>query len=180
MGPANNNHTQNAMEANPYSTPAANVYGTSSSGEIVSPGTIAQLAGTKPWVRFIAVIMILGTLFVILAAVGMLVGGSANLAPMGGNSAYSAGMLTGMAVYYTVIAFLMIYPTMKMWKFANAISRLAASHSVVDLDAALTEQRRYWKFTGILMLIGICFAVIGVVAGIAFGMQMAKGAGLGM
>lgn len=164
------------MEANPYSTPTANVYGTSS-GDSVSPSTIAQLAGTKPWVRFMAVIMWISTIFMILAAVAMLVGGASGMGKMGGGTAVEAGMLTGMAIYYGVLAFVMMYPSIKLWKFANSIGRLNASHSVADLDAALTEQRRYWKFLGIMMILFICLALVGLVAAVAFGASMAKSAG---
>ncbi|MGV3661100.1 MAG: DUF5362 family protein [Prosthecobacter sp.] len=166
------------MEANPYSTPAANLYGTTG-GDVVSPGTIAQLAGTKPWVRFISVLMWLATIVVILAAIVTLLTGASGMAQTGGNAAYNAGMMTGMAIYYCVVAFVMIYPSMKLWKYANCIGRLVASHSTADLDAALTEQRRYWKFTGILVIISICLAVIGMIAMLALGFSIAKAAGAG-
>lgn len=162
------------MEANPYSTPSANVYGTSSGGDVVSPGTIAQLAGTKPWVRFMAVLMWLGALLIIGVIVLMLVAGSAGIAQMGNVGSREAGMLLGMMIPYGIMAFLMMYPASKMWKYANSIGRLVASHSVADLDAALTEQRRYWKFNGILVIIGICFGLIGFIAAIAMGASMAK------
>lgn len=59
--------------ANPYSTPAANLYGAATGGgaDAVSPGTIAQLAGTKPWVRFISVMMWIGVVFMILGAIAL-------------------------------------------------------------------------------------------------------------
>lgn len=165
------------MEANPYSSPSANVYGTSSGGAAVSPGTIAQLAGTKPWVRFMSVLMWLGALCVIGGIIIMLVASSAGMAQMGGIGGAEAGMLVGMMISYGFMALLMIYPASKMWKYANSIDRLIASHSVADLDAALTEQRRYWKFNGIIVIIGICFALIGFIAAIAMGASMAKSVG---
>lgn len=172
------------MEANPYSTPSANLYGAASGagGDAVSPSTIAQLTGTKPWVRFLSVLMWIGVIFMLLGAVFMLLAGSSGVAQMGENSAYGAGVMAGMALYYGVMAFVIIYPALKMWKYANSIGRLAASHSVADLDAALAEQRRYWKFSGILVIIFMCLAVVGLIAGVALGLtamgMKAGGAGL--
>ena len=159
------------MEANPYSTPSANLYGAASGAgaDAVSPSTIAQLTGTKPWVRFISVLTWIGAILMVLAAVFMLVAGSSGMAQM-----------VGMALYYGVMAFVIIYPAMKMWKYANSIGRLAASHSVADLDAALAEQRRYWKFSGIMIIILMCLAVVGLIAGVALGVTAMKGAGVGL
>jgi len=170
------------MESNPYSTPSANLYGAASGagGDAVSPSTIAQLTGTKPWVRFLSVLTWIGAIIMVLAALFMLVAGSSGVAQMGENSAYGAGVMAGMALYYGVMAFVIIYPAMKMWKYANSIGRLAASHSVADLDAALAEQRRYWKFSGILVIIFMCLAVVGLIAGVALGLTAMKGAGAGL
>jgi hypothetical protein len=51
---------------------------------------------------------------------------------------------------------------------------------VADLDAALAEQRRYWKFNGILVIIFLCLAVVGLIAGLALGLTAMKGAGVGL
>lgn len=181
---AANTHHHIPMEANPYSTPSANLYGAASGagGDAVSPSTIAQLTGTKPWVRFMSVLMWIGAVLMVVVAAFMVLAGSSGVAQMGGKSAYGAGVMVGMALYYGVMAFIIIYPAMKMWKYANHIGRLAASHSVADLDAALAEQRRYWKFSGILVIIGLCLAVVGLIAGVALGVtamsMKAGGAGL--
>ena len=166
--------------SNPYSSPVANLFGsaTNSVAEAVSPSTIAQLAGTKPWVRFMSVIFWLGGLFLVLlsgfyallAASGTLNNDFKSNPAIAGNPvftnnpAFLAGILIGTSVYLGVFAFLTIYPALKLWKYANSIARLMASRSIADLDAALTEQRRYWKFHGIMTLIGICMVLIGIIA----------------
>ena len=158
--------------ANPYSTPVANLYGSTSGGveDAVSPSTIAQLAGTKPWVRFMSVLMwLLSAVMVILTCVMIFIS-TTGAFKSGANAAYNAGFMIGTAVYYGVISFVVIYPALKLWKYANCIAKLMATRSVADLDAALTEQRRYWKFHGIMTIIGFCFAVIGIIAFLAFGL----------
>ncbi|WP_397383497.1 DUF5362 family protein [Prosthecobacter sp.] len=166
--------------SNPYSSPVANLFGsaTNSAAEAVSPSTIAQLAGTKPWVRFMSVIFWLGGLFLVLlsgfyallAASGTFNNDFKSNPAIAGNPvftnnpAFLAGILIGTSIYLGVFAFLTIYPALKLWKYANSIGRLMASRSIADLDAALTEQRRYWKFHGIMTLIAICMVLIGVIA----------------
>ncbi len=167
--------------SNPYSSPVANLFGsaTSSAAEAVSPSTIAELAGTKPWVRFMSVIFWLGGLFLVLMCCFyalLAASGALNKPEFTSNPAIAGnpflsqspavltGILIGTSVYLGVFAFLTIYPALKLWKYANCIARLMASRSIADLDAALTEQRRYWKFHGIMTLIGICMALIGIIA----------------
>lgn len=167
--------------SNPYSSPVANLFGsaTNSVAEAVSPSTIAQLAGTKPWVRFMSVIfgigglilVLMSCLYALLAASGTLNNPEFTSNPaIAGNPMFSknpailTGILIGTSLYLGVFAFLTIYPALKLWKYANCIGRLMASRSIADLDAALTEQRRYWKFHGIMTLIAICMVLIGIIA----------------
>jgi hypothetical protein len=164
--------------ANPYSTPSANLYGAATGGgaDAVSPGTIAQLAGTKPWVRFISVMLWIGIGFMILGAIGlgamMIFGLSQNKSgPLGGME------MVVIAVMYGLMAFLYIYPAVKLWAYANRIGSLSATHSVADLDAALTEQRRFWKFVAIMMIIMICLYLVFIIGMVGFGATAALKSG---
>lgn len=158
--------------ANPYSTPAANLYGSSTSGaaDAVASSTIAALAGTKPWVRFMSVLMwLMSGLMLAMSAFMFLLSATGAMKGMpNSNPALSpsvnAGIMLGTAIYYCIIAFVVIYPAVKLWKYANNIARVMASHSIVDLDAALNEQRRYWKFNGIMIIVAICLSIIAVIA----------------
>jgi len=170
-----------SIPANPYSTPVANLYGSTSDGnaDAVSPSTIAQLAGTKPWVRFMSVIFwisggflaIISCFYALIAASGAFNNPAFAKNPaiasnplFAGNPAFLTGMMVGTSVYLGVFAFLTIYPAIKLWKYANSIAKLIASRSTSDLDAALTEQRRYWKFHGIMTIVAISLILIGFIA----------------
>lgn len=167
--------------SNPYTAPVSNLFGSATPGyaEAVSPSTIAQLAGTRPWVRLMSVIFWLAGLVLVffscmcalLAASGTLASAEFAKNPViasnpafADNPAVFSGILIGNSIYLGVFAFLTIYPALKLWKYASAIGRLMASHSIADLDAALTEQRRYWKFHGIMTIVSICLVLIGIVA----------------
>lgn len=127
-----------------------------------------QLAGTKPWVRFISVLMFVGAGFMLLAALVMgLAGGTifSSMASTGSGPKFSgamgAGIGLGIALFYGLFALLYIYPALKLWKYANRIGDLASSGQTRDLEAALNEQRVFWKFVGIMIL--AVFALYGAI-----------------
>lgn len=164
--------------ANPYSAPAANLYGSSAGGsaDAVAASTIAQLAGTRPWLRFMSIIMwlgcgLMGFMSFFYAMIGTVGAAQFESNPaLKGNPAFAGNpkfltyTMLGTAVYMGLITLLMIYPAVKLWKQANRIGELMQSRSTADLDAALTEHRRYWKFNGIMVIIGICLMVVGFIA----------------
>lgn len=110
--------------------------------------------------------MLLGGSVMILA---MIIGAAS--APIG---KMELGIMIGTAAFYVVVAILLIYPTLKMSKFSSKISRLVSSRSVEDLNAALHEQRRYWKFMGILVILYICLIVVGFIALAVAGQSMVQ------
>ncbi|MBN8421292.1 MAG: hypothetical protein J0L73_20425 [Verrucomicrobia bacterium] len=151
--------------SNPYATPSANLYGSASGGaaDAVSPSTIAQLAGTKPWVRFISVLMWIAICLIIL---GIIIAGAAMT--LGASKSIGTPELILIGAYGVMI-FFYIYPAMKMWKFANRVKSLMATRSLSDLDAALTEQRKLWKFVGIFTIITLCIYLVAVIGFVALG-----------
>ncbi len=157
------------MESNPYSSPAANLFGSTSgtSVESVSAGVINQLKRTKPWVRFMGVLLWIGVIFMSLAAAAMLLGG----ATMGNvmaqaNPGMPTGFMTGIAVLYIFLAVLYMFPAIKIWKYGTSIGKLVKSGSNADLEEALNQQRGFWKFVGIMAIIMIVVYIV-VMVGVA-------------
>lgn len=165
--------------ANPYSTPAANLYGSTSGGAIdgVAPSTVAMLAATKPWVRFMSVLMWIGVAFLLLGALGMGAVSMMGLAKQGKPSPFGGAELIVIAVIYGVMAFVYIYPAIKLWKYANRIGTLGSTRAVTDLDAALNEQRAFWKFIGIMTILMISLYVVAIIGFVAFGASAAMKSG---
>lgn len=159
---------------NPYAAPAPASTQPAISGFVVPPDVMKELTGTKPWVRFLSVLMWIGCsvflLFIVANLVFGLVGGSALI--KSGAAGAGVAFMIGTTVGYGLLALLIVYPTLKLSKYASKIGRLAESRSFTDLAAALAEQRRFWKFYGILTLIYLGFAalfVILMVAGVGIG-----------
>lgn len=135
---------------NPYSSPSSDLFGSRSTENTgVSDLTLQHLARTKGWVRFFSVLGFIGSAFMLLAGTVMLV--TRGAASADGNLPAEFWMMVG--VFYLVFAFIYIYPSFKLWKYAARIGNLKASRSVMDLEGALNEQRAFWKFIGVVTLV---------------------------
>ena len=160
------------MSTDPYSSSASHESPVSASTDsLISQGVLRQLAGTKPWVRLMSVLMFIGAGFLLLFA---LIFGLAGQAIFKNNQAgaFPVWGNNGIVIFYFVIAFIYIYPALKLWKYASGIGALLISSSMTDLENALSQQRSFWKFLGIMMIaifilyLAILIAVI-VVGGFA-------------
>ena len=113
------------------------------------------------------------------AAAAMLLGGAAMSSVMQkANPAMPAGFMSGIGFFYVLMAFLYIYPTLKIWKFGTAIGKLVQSGSSADLENALDQQRRFWKFIGIMMIIMLVVYLVFFVVVIGIAATAAAAGGL--
>lgn len=159
------------MEPNPYSAPATSPYGATNLGgaAAVSAAALQQLAATKPWVRFISVITFIGAGFLLIGALAMVAMGSMGALSKSGGAAFTGAMGFGIAALYAVLSIIYIFPGVKLWKYASSIARLMQSGRDEDLVAALNQQRSFWKFVGILMILFIAIYLIVIVVALIMG-----------
>ena len=76
----------------------------------------------------------------------------------------------GLAGVYAAFTFILIFPALKLWKYADAIGSLLQTGSEEDLVAALNQQRSFWKLAGIMMIIMLVICLMAfVVIAIAYG-----------
>lgn len=167
------------MESNPYSSPSANLF--SSTGgtvaEAVSQGTINQLQGTKPWVRFMSVLFFIGGIFMM--GIGLIMGVAGGVGGMSlpeGQAAAPFGAIgiVVIAGIYGLMGLLYLYPAVKMWKYGTKIGDLVNSRSVADLEAALNEQRIVWKFWGVMTIVVIGLMIVGSIVAAVVGIAAAS------
>lgn len=143
-------------------------------GAGVTEASAELLRQTRPWVIVVAVVLAILSGFMLLG--GLAVVGIGMLMPkvpgMGGIGAAEALL---MGAIYIPLAALYVYPTIKLWQYAAAIGRLLASHSSVDLEAALLRQKSFWKFSAITMLALIGVYVLVFVGAIGMGIVAGMG-----
>jgi hypothetical protein len=139
---------------------------------MVTQGVLQQLAGTKPWVRFMAVLMFVGAGFMLLGALFILLAGGAIMASskIGGvGTGISAGVMSMFAILYASVALIYIYPALKLWGYANQIASLLVSGSTIDLEGALNQQRAFWKFLGIMVIAVFVLYIVAIILLVAIG-----------
>ncbi|MEO8614955.1 MAG: DUF5362 family protein [Luteolibacter sp.] len=161
------------MQNDPYTPPATNGQEAGLGGDSqVSQAVLHQLAGTKPWVRFMSVLMFVGAGLMLLVAVVIALAGSQISrisAASGGAPMFSGMMGLVIAVIYGVLSLVYIYPALKLWNYASRIGDLLMTGSEQDLVNALSQQRSFWKFIGILVLAMFVLYFIGIAVMIAIG-----------
>lgn len=140
---------------NPYQ-PSAHVGYPTGSGQ-VSAGTMQALSGTRPWVRLCSVFGFLYTGFFLIMAVVIMT--SSAFARMGGMEIFIGGI-------YLVVAAVFLIPSIKLWKYGSSIVRLMQSSTVADLEEALHQQRGFWKFSGIMVIIILALILLSIVGSV--------------
>jgi hypothetical protein len=139
----------------PWSQPAA------PAGE-VSDGVLAALKGTRPWVRLLSILLFLGAALGILGVVLMLAGSM--LSGLGGGGEGAPLML--IAVFQGLACLLYLVPAYFLFKYSAAIDALVKGGGMGALETALGHQKSFWRFSGILALIGLIIGVLGMLAAI--------------
>jgi hypothetical protein len=135
------------------------------SQEAVSAAVIDQLRRTRGWVLFFSIMLWIGAVFLlvgglIMIGIGLLGGAGSAMGEMSGMGAAEAGVMAGMAFVYLILAVFYIYPALKLGKFAARIRDLAAVPSEQNLVAALNEQRAFWKYVGIMVIVMIALYIV--------------------
>jgi membrane protein YqaA with SNARE-associated domain len=153
----------------PYDAPALAAYsaGPQDRGAQVSDLAVEALRQTRPWVVFLSVMSFIGCGFMLLAGVGMMV--------VGAFTPSSSPVPTAvLGLIYIPMAFLYIYPALKLWAFGGAITRLTASRSSADLEAALSQQKSFWKFLGIVTIVLMALYGVAIVGMMVVGFAAAS------
>ncbi len=147
----------------PYGSTGVEPYRGSDDRAEVSDAAVEMLRQTKPWVMFLSIMSFIGSGFMLLGGISVMALGA--MAPSGG-----AVPTAALGAIYIPLAFLYIYPALKLWGFSSAIGRLLASRSTMDLESALGQQKSFWKFAGILTIIMIAlygvFFVVMIMVGV--------------
>jgi len=158
------------MSADPYASPLTDPNegeGSFPSG-LVSAAAVQQLAATKPWVRCLSIMVFSGAASILLDAFSMFMLGitmdkAVMLKASHGDPVLGVLGFIGLAGVYAVFTFILIFPALKLWKYADAISSLLHAGSEEDLVAALNQQQSFWKLVGIMMIIMLVICLIALV-----------------
>jgi predicted transcriptional regulator len=114
------------------------------------------LRRTRPWVLLMAIMFFIGVALMLITGVGMGLFGLASGEPEA----------LAMMIVYPVFALLYIMPGVYLWQYASRIERYITDARTDQLASALDAQRSFWKFTGVLTIVGCVIGIVGVAAAI--------------
>lgn len=124
---------------------------------VATAAMLAALAGTRPWVRLVSVLLFVGAGLGLLAVlISMLAVGHTP----GGPPAVLIGAIQVLA------CLLYLVPAWHLSRYAGALGSFLQGGAVSELEAALEHQKSFWKFVGILTLISLVLAALGIAAAI--------------
>ncbi len=144
---------------NPFAAPvdathAATATAANSPRLSVPAEVVAPLRETTPWVRLMGVLTVIGAAFLLLMTIVVLAAPPPNFPRW-------------LALVYLVIAALYVPPAVHLLRYAKSIEKLVITNELQDLQAALTAQRSFWRFVGIvvasylgLIALGLFIAVV--------------------
>jgi len=82
--------------------------------------------------------------------------------------------LVPLAILYPIIGLLYIFPSLYLVRYSNRIREFVSEGQQTQLEAAIEAQRAFWRFVGILTVVGISLSVGLVIVGFIVGMFAAR------
>ncbi|MDF1656162.1 MAG: DUF5362 family protein [Verrucomicrobiales bacterium] len=137
----------------------------------VSTAVIDQLVRTKGWTRFFSVLLWIGAGFLVLGGIALIgMGAASGLADEALADQFGGAMATlPLGILYFLMAFIYIYPALKLGKFSSRIADLSNQPTETHLVSALNEQRAFWKYVGIWMIVFFALYIVVIIGAICFG-----------
>ncbi|MEZ5536081.1 MAG: DUF5362 family protein [Thiolinea sp.] len=162
-----------------YAPPRSTVRDVNGGSGLMTDSIVASLRKTRPWALLLSILGFIGSAFMVIAAVPMLLGGGmmggGAMQGMEGAQMFGGGMMIGMGVFYLIIAITYFMASLYLLRYAGSIKRAVAGMQVGDLEQALAQQASFWKLMGILTLIGIVAMIGLMVVGVGSAIFMSSG-----
>ncbi len=141
-----------------------------SAGEARITALMGQYAmQMRPWVRLISVLAFIGAGFMVVVGAAFALVGSLAGSALQGTNATAFGAVGGAAfggIYVVLGLVFCLPPAVFLHRTASAIKRMQSGDQTSALEAVLKNQKSYWRFVGILSLIGIVAGVLAFVLGV--------------
>ncbi len=125
----------------------------------VSGSMIESLRATRPWTKLLAVLGFIGTGLMVLFGAGFMI--FANLLSQQRN-----GPPPLFGLFYMIFSLAYFFPALYLFRYSSALGQFVENSNAADLESALSHQKSFWKFSGIMALIGIIVGVLAVAAAI--------------
>jgi len=132
-----------------------NIYqGGNQSQLMMNQNILNILKKTSPWVIFLGVLTLVCTCLIWIGALIILLSVSGNL-----------NIILFLSV--ALVGVLCFFPGYFLFKFGTRIRRAIAANATSEMEIALKSNKSYWKYIGILTIVGIIINVINFLFGLA-------------
>ncbi|HEX2343797.1 MAG TPA: DUF5362 family protein [Vicinamibacterales bacterium] len=117
-------------------------------------GVADILRRTQPWVRLMAIMLFISVAIMVLS----------------GLAAGAFGLLSGeprmaaLLFVYPLCGLVYLFPGIYLTRYASHIGGYLGNPQPAELALALDAQRAFWKFVGILTIIALVLALLGITA----------------
>jgi len=126
----------------------------------ISEAMLQSLQQTKPWAKFLSILGFITIFFIVIA-------GIVNMFTFSNIKTDSSPLpFFLLGTMNILMGLLYFFPSLFLFRFASSIDRLLNGGGPREMEEALSNQRSFWKFIGILTLVFFALAVIGIIAAI--------------
>jgi hypothetical protein len=126
----------------------------------VTDPMLLSLRQTKPWTMLVSIVGFIYVGFMVILGIGSMF----MLSMFDRTNSVLSGML---GAVYIIMAVVYFFPTLFLFKFSSSLGRLIDGGGATEMEEALLNQKSFWKFIGILTVVGIVLSIIGIIAAIA-------------
>ena len=133
---------------------------------MVSDEMLGALKSTRPWVMFLAILGFVFLAFMVLGSLLLIVVGNA----MTHQANMPAFFGPGIGFFELLMALLYFFPCLYLLRYGIVIGNIAGSGQEA-MEEALKQQKSFWKFMGILMIVLLSLYVLIFIGAIAFGVM---------
>lgn len=118
-----------------------------------------MLNSTAKWAKFLAILGFIGVGFMVLAGLFMAtLGSSIPTASDSSPFAFFTGGILGL--FYLAMAAFYFFPSLYLYQYADKLKTAVISQDETQLILALDKNKRFFKFIGILTVVGIALYIL--------------------
>ena len=119
---------------------------------------IDSMRSTRPWAMFLSIVGFISVGFMVLGGMIIMVVGSVLPQEFNGFPAVVMGAV------YIVMSFFYLVPSIYLFRYSSAIGRFLDSMTEAEMETALSSQKSFWKFVGIVVIIMFVLSILGIIA----------------
>ncbi|CAN5175193.1 hypothetical protein BH09BAC1_BH09BAC1_30520 [soil metagenome] len=129
----------------------------------VTPSMRGAYATMSPWLRFIGICGMIGSVIYFIGILALLATGARAFAALGAFGSAPTALL----LFILLFAGLMFYLSLLLYQSGGRMKAFVQYNDVIALEQAVLKQKTYWLILGVLLAIYLVIIVLAIVYSIA-------------